>query len=114
MNTVIVTRDSLQAMLDNASTFERRAQIVGRALLVLFRKQTQVERDVNTTNVHNNVGFTGADGRSGCITAKSFIKRGTLQEWQVERWMRKGKNGYSRIVKYHAQLNEAAQLKCAA
>jgi hypothetical protein len=105
-----VTRDSLQIMLENADD-AKRIQIIGRALVVLFKRQTEAERQVNTTNVHNNIGFTGADGRSGCISAKSFIKHGTLAPWVVEKWMTRGKTGYSRIAKYHAQLNEAATLK---
>jgi hypothetical protein len=105
-----VTRNSLQIMLENADE-AKRVQIIGRALLVLFKRQTEAERQVNTTNVHNNIGFTGSDGRSGCISAKSFIKHGTLAPWVVEKWMKRGKTGFSRIVKYHAQLNEEAMLK---
>lgn len=105
-----VTRASLQAMLDNASP-EKQSQIVGRALLVLFRKQTEIEKSTNTTCINNAVGFTSADGHSGCIGAKTFIKNGYLRTWQVERWTRKGKGGYARIAKYHAQLNDAAARK---
>jgi len=105
-----VTRYSLQMMLDNADE-AKKAQIIGRALVVLFKRQTEHEKQVNTTNVNNNVGFTGADGKSGCISAKSYIKNGTLADWVVAKWMKKGSKGYSRIVKYHAQLNEAAAVK---
>ncbi len=106
----IVTKDSLQAMLEMADE-GKKAQIIGRALLVLFKRQTEHEKSANTTDVHNNIGFTGADGRSGCIGAKYFIKHGTLQDWVIEKWMTRGKTGYSRIAKYHAQLNEAAMLR---
>ena len=105
-----VTKYSLQMLLDNADE-AKKAQIIGRALVVLFKRQTEHEKQVNTTNVHNNVGFTSGDGRSGCISAKSFIKHGTLADWVVAKWMKPGKTGYARIVKYHAQLNEAAERK---
>jgi hypothetical protein len=106
----IVTRENLQQMLDNADT-QRRIQIVGRALVVLFNRQTEVEQQTNETNNLNGVGFTGADGHSGCLTAKSFLKNRTLADWQVERWLKKDKNGFARLVKYHKQLNEAAEAK---
>lgn len=106
----LVTKESLQAMLD-AALPEKQIQIVGRALVVLFKRQTAEERKVNTTNVDNGVGFTGADGESGGITAKSFIKHGTLQDWQLERWVRKNDKGYSRLSKYWRQLDEAAKAK---
>ena len=103
----LVTRESLQAIIDRADE-RKKIQIVGRALVVLFNNQTKDEQRVNDTNEHNGIGFTGADGYSGCITAKTFIKRGTLLDWQLERWLKPAKSGYSRITKYHNQLNQAA------
>ena len=110
MTKAIVTRESLQEMLDNAEG-EKLARIVGRALLVLFNNQTKDEQSFNTTNKDNGIGFTGADAHSGCITAKTFTKRGTLEDWQVERWTRPAASGFSRLTKYHKQLNEAALAK---
>lgn len=109
----IVTRDTLQQMLDQAQTHEARARIVGRALVALFARQTAGEQAANTTDNWNTVGFSGADGRSGSLTAKSFLKHGTLLDWQVDRWTKKGVNGYSRLCKYHRQLNEIAEVKAA-
>lgn len=106
----LVTKDSLQAMLDNADP-ELRIRIVGRALVVLFERQTEYEKSANTTNNENGVGFTGADGRTGVLTAKTFLKSRTLKDWQVDRWMVRGKSGYSRIVKYWRQLDQAAKKK---
>lgn len=108
----IVTKESLHQMLIQAEP-AKRAQIIGRALVVLLNRQTNAEQQANVTETHNNIGFTGADARSGSLTAKSFLKNGTLQEWQIEQWMRVGKSGFPRLCKYHGQLNEAAAAKAA-
>lgn len=108
--TTIITKDSLQIMLDNASQ-AKRAQIIGRALVILFNNQTASEQSANVTDNNNGVGFTGADAHSGCLGAKSFLKNKTLLDWQVEMWMKLTRGGYSRICKYHAQINEAAEKK---
>lgn len=103
----IVTRDSLNRLLQHDAL---RIQVIGRALVVLFNKQTESEKNANNTHLHNTVGFTGADGHSGCLTAKYYLKHKTLTQWQVDAWMKPGKNG-PRITKYWRQLNEAAQAK---
>jgi hypothetical protein len=87
-------------------------ETVGRALVAIFRAgQTEDERAGNTTDVLNGVGFSGADARSASITAKYFIKHGTLQDWQVEQWTKPAKNGYPRLCKYVKQLNAIAESK---
>lgn len=106
----IVTRESLQALLDNPNS-DYVAQVVGRALVVIFNNQTDSEKTDNQTHELNGIGFSGADARSGVITAKTFIKSRTLRDWQVEKWTRRGKNGFSRLTKYVRQLNAAAELK---
>ena len=103
----IVTRTSLQAMLNNDSP-EYVAQVIGRALVILFKNQTRDEQSMNATNQDNGIGFTGADAHSGSITAKYYIKHKTLMDWQVARWLKHGTRGYSRLAKYHKQLNMAA------
>jgi hypothetical protein len=87
------------------------AQFIGRALVVLFNNQTEAEKRVNNVTVDNGIGFTGADGHSGSITAKYFLKHGTLLDWQVECWMKGNKKGVARIAKYWKQLDAAARLK---
>lgn len=103
----LVTRESLQNMLENPNQAYV-AAVIGRALVVLLRNQTRDEQRDNVTNEHNGIGFTGADAHSGCITAKYFIKHKKLLDWQIERWTKPGKSGFARLAKYHAQLNEAA------
>lgn len=108
MSEKIVTRESLQKMIDENQGTDFLVHLVGRALVILFERQTNAEQSSNTTNEHNTIGFTGADGYSGCLTAKSYLKSKRLADWQLEKWVGKNKNGFSRIVKYHRQLNEAA------
>jgi hypothetical protein len=106
----IVTKDSLMALL--SASPERQAQVVGRALIALFRRQTDAEQAKNTTDIWNDVGFQGSDAKSGSIGAKYFLKHGTLLDWQVAKWLKpQGAKGYPRIVKYSRQLNEIANAK---
>ena len=108
----IVSQNSLQLMLEAASP-EKRVAIIGRALVALFNRQTETEKTINDTTQWNKVGFSGADGKSGSLTAKYYLKHGTLLDWQVERWMKPQRNGYARLCKYHKQLNEIATRKMA-
>ena len=105
-----VTRDSLVALLARNPEL-----VVGRALVAIFKSgQTESERSGNTAEVFNGIGFSGADARSGSITAKYFIKHGKLLDWQVEQWTKPAKNGYPRLCKYVKQLDAIAQAKAAA
>lgn len=99
-------------MLNNSNT-DRKARIIGRALVALLQRQTEDERTANATNHHNNRGFMGCDARTGSITAKYFLKHGTLMDWQIEKWMKPTSTGTPRIVKYAKQLNEVAVAKAA-
>lgn len=106
----IVTRESLAAMVSREDN-EYVVRVVGRALVALFHNQTQDEKSANTAAVFNSIGFTGADAKSGSITAKYFIKHGTLLDWQVEKWVAPAKNGFPKICKYARQLNDIANSK---
>lgn len=108
MNTQ-VTRDSLQAMLDNKNPNYVMA-VVGRALVRIFERQTADEKRSDSTKEHNNIGFAGCDAESGSKTAKYYIKHKRLEQWMIDRWVKKSeRTGYSRLTKYHRQLNEIAQ-----
>jgi hypothetical protein len=106
----IVTKQSLQQMLDAADA-EKRAQIVGRALRVLFERQTEAEKQSNDTRVNNSIGFASCDAKAGSIAAKYFIKHSTLLPWQMERWLARQRDGKARICRYVRQLDEVAQAK---
>jgi len=99
----IVTRESIQTMLENQDPLFVTA-VVGKALVVLLNNQTREEAASNVTNKHNGVGFTGADAFTGSVTAKYFLKHKTLLDWQVAKWTKPGKKGYAR-------LSEAAMAK---
>ena len=105
---VIVTRKWLKTYVET----QPRAKVekmVGRALVALLNRQTAEEQTSNDTREENGIGFSGADARSGSITAKSFIKyNGKLLDWQLDKWTKAARNGYPRISKYHRQLNEIA------
>ena len=110
--THIVTKASLQALMDRNDQVTMHA--VGRALVVLFKRQTEHEKQANTTEVHNNVGFTSGDAWGGCVAAKTYIKNGMLADWQVRKWTKRSPTtGFSRLCKYWRQLDEAAKEKAA-
>ena len=106
----IVTKSYIENYLDT-HTVEQNMHFIGRALVVLFNRQTEEEKSASDTRVDNGIGFTGADGHSGCITAKYYLKHRTLQEWQLDKWLKKNVRGTRRISKYWRQLNEEAERK---
>lgn len=108
----LVTKDTINDFFAKHTSHEARAAFIGRALVVLFNNQEEDEKRTNDTRHHNGIGFTGADAHSGSLTAKYFLRHGTLAEWMVDRWMKRGKRGM-RIAKYHRQLNEAANRRAA-
>lgn len=108
----LVTRDTIATMLRNPNR-KYVETVVGRALVALLQRQTRDEQRANDTQEHNGVGFSGCDGRSGTLTAKSFVKNGGLLDWQIDRWTKLAKNGYPRLAKYAKQLNEIALEKTA-
>lgn len=106
----IVTKESLESMLENPNR-KFVETVVGRALVVLFNRQTESEKATSTTKENNNIGFTGFDAKSGSITAKYYLKHKRLEDWQIEKWTKTMKGGYPKLCSYHRQLNEAANLK---
>lgn len=104
----LVTRESLQAMLDAADQ-KQRAKIIGRAVYRLYQRQTAAEQNSKATTDHNSIGFASCDAEVGTRIAESFLKYGTLLPWMVDLWMKPdARTGFPRICKYHRQLNEVA------
>ncbi|RLD77631.1 MAG: hypothetical protein DRJ15_13170 [Bacteroidetes bacterium] len=111
MSKVIVSRDWIKTYVETQPRAKVEA-MVGRALVALLKRQTSAEQHSNVTNEENGIGFSGADARSGSLSAKSFIKnKGKLLDWQLGKWTKPARNGYPRIAKYHRQLNEIARAK---
>lgn len=107
----LVTKESLVALLEKSE--ELKIQVIGRALVALLNRQVADEQRVAQTKLHNGIGFQPADAYSGTLTAKYFLKHGTLLEWQVAKWTKPTATGLPRIVKYSRQLNEVANEKLA-
>lgn len=84
---------------------------IGRALVHLFKRQTEAERAINSTAVHNARGFTPADARIGSITAKYYIKNKKLLDWQVAQWIDQNAKGRLRLEKYYRQIAEEVSSK---
>ena len=105
----LVTKESLIALLETSA--EKKIQVIGRALVALLNRQVEDEQRTAQTGLHNGIGFQPADAYGGTLTAKYFLKHGTLLEWQVEKWMKPTATGLPRIVKYSRQLNEIANEK---
>lgn len=107
----IVTRESFMSML--IASRERQKKVVGRALVALYKRQTEDEKTSLQTKHDNSRGFSAPDAKSGTLCAKYFLRHGTLQDWQFANWMREEK-GLPRIAKYVRQLNEIALAKAKA
>jgi hypothetical protein len=84
---------------------------IGRALVHLFNRQTEDEKATSQTRHDNQRGFTHGDARRGSITAKYYIKHRKLMDWQIEYWLKRQRNGTTRIGKYYGQILEEAKKK---
>lgn len=105
-----VTKDSLQALLNrNDPVFVM--HVVGRALLVLLDNQTESEQRSERTTELNGEGFTGTEGEFGASTAKQYKRNKRLSPRQVACWTKKNSKGYSKIAKYHRQMDAAVEAK---
>lgn len=107
-----LTREQVVTLVTRTDAVAMHA--IGRALVHLLNRQTREESRDNVTRNLNDVGFTPADARMGCIHAKCYIKRGELEEWQVRYWQRPNAKGVPRIAKYWRQLAEEAARKAVA
>jgi hypothetical protein len=76
---------------------------IGRALVLLFARQTEPEQRDKVTKVHNLRGFTAGDARDGSLGALAYKKNRWLEPWQVKKWTRLNCKGRTRIGKYHRE-----------
>jgi hypothetical protein len=83
---------------------------IERALVAIYRFQTDSEKATETTRVHNDVGFNHADAPVMTSMAKQCIKRGFLTPKQIA-WLRATTpSGRMRIGKYVGQLERIAKV----
>lgn len=99
-----LTKTTMMNLLHDKRPGFRQA-VIGRALVRIFKFQTESEKVTNHTQNDNGVGFAGCDARQGSIAAKTFIKRNELMDFQIEYWMKPSSTGFPRICKYVGQLN---------
>jgi hypothetical protein len=104
-----LTREKLTDLVLREGPIAERA--IGRALVLLLKRQTTEESQANDTRIHNAIGFTPADAYTGTLTAKFYIKHGRLEEWQLKKWQKLNAKGVPRIAKYWKQLAEEAAKK---
>ena len=109
---VIVSKEKFIEILTKSSS-KRQIQAIGRALVHIYNRQTEDEKESKDTKYNNGIGFTGADAYSGAMTARFFLKHGTLADWQVNKWMKLNSKGEPRLAKYWKQINEEAVRKAA-
>jgi len=107
MPNVIVSKEYMINFLATKDK-EKVIQFVGRALVALFQRQVEEEKADNKSRIENSRGFSKPDARNGSLTAKYFMKNGTLLDWQLALWVEKEFRDRPRIVKYSEQLNEIA------
>jgi hypothetical protein len=105
----IVSGDSLDSMVLAGNATAMHA--IGRALVLLFQRQTDPEQRDKTTKMHNLRGFTPADAKQGSLGALYYLKHRRLEAWQIEQWTKINRKGRTRIGKYHRQLDEEAVKK---
>lgn len=105
---IIVTKENLTKLLN---TPRLRNIVVAKALVLLKNRQTYDEQRDEITKYDNNIGFTPGDAKRGVSMAKFYERKGYLTDAQVRWWMVSNEKGFSRITKYHAQLNVEANIK---
>lgn len=98
MTTNVWTKERIQSLL------ETNDRAIGRALLVLYRRQTYEEQKTYETRNDNGIGFASCDARAGTGMALFFSKNNYLTTKQIAYWRKKMKSGTSRIGKYWKQL----------
>lgn len=84
---------------------------VARALVALYKRQTEDEKNSEATIVHNMAGFTPSDARMGTSMATFYLKFNRLSEKQIAYWRKPNAKGVPRICKYSGQLLKIAQAK---
>lgn len=80
-----------------------------RALMAIYRRQTESEKEAQKTVLKNGKGFSSMDAGIFTSLAESYLKYKKLTDKQVLLLRGKGSKGQSRIGKYWRQLLEVAE-----
>jgi hypothetical protein len=98
------TKQSIQELLLRNDEIGMHA--VGRALVALAARQTEYERQTETTINRNYRGFTPNDAKFGTSMAGYYERNGRLTQPQLDYWQKPGwtEKKRIRITKYWAQL----------
>jgi hypothetical protein len=75
---------------------------VVRAVIAIYRRQTENERVLGNTVVQNNIGFCGNDAPIMSMYARQIIDHGGLSKEQI-------KYARTRMIRYSRQLAEIAE-----
>ena len=86
---------------------------VARALVVLNGRQTETERQLQSTSISNGRGFSPYHARMGTSMAEFYLKTGYLSPKQLAYWRKPNKQGRPKIAMYWRQLLEAVAEKAA-
>lgn len=89
------TKDSILALIDSND------KAVGRAVVAIYRRQTQEERNAEATLKHNNVGFNSYDARYLSYVATYYMRHQQLTGKHLAK-------ARSKVRKYWKQLLEIA------
>jgi hypothetical protein len=96
-----ITQDQKKEFIKNKlATDSRWAK---HALLKIFEFQTEEEQVMETTCVHNNVGFTGADGEFLSSLAKQLDRKGFLSPKQMIHVYKKMPKYWKQVMKISDQ-----------
>lgn len=82
---------------------------VARALVALYKRQTNDEQNSQATRWDNGQGFMPMHARMGTSMAQFYIRTGRLSQKQIAYWRRPTPSGKARIEKYVGQLLKIAQ-----
>lgn len=77
-----------------------------KALIFLFNRQTEEERELETTAFFNRVGFNGRDARFLTSLAKQFLKTGSLSHSQMTYLMKLIPKYAGQIVKHSLETGK--------
>lgn len=105
MNTNELTKEIIQNKLETNITW------LLRGVVAIYEKQTADEKNTDSTNRTNGVGFTGADARFGSSIAKRLIAGGGVTPNQLvacKKMMKKYAGQLLRIAKEKALQSQGA------